>query len=341
MRGVLVAIPTLNEASRIGPVLDQLRIDLPPDCGVRFLVVDGGSNDGTQAVVRQLAQADARVALLHNPDRLQSAAINLAARHTLPHETRLVRADAHTAYPPGFIASVVAVLSRDDVDAVVVPMDSMGKTCFGRAAAWVSDTPVGSGGSAHRGGRRSGFVDHGHHAAWKLDRFRRAGGYNPGFSHNEDAEFDCRMNRMGMRLWLDAGIRLTYFVRPTPVALFHQYRNYGRGRSRTVRHHPGSMRARQFAVPCAMIAMAAALILAIAVTPLALIVPGLYLAVLALVSVQIALRRRSACGLLAGFAAFVMHLAWSIGFIGGLLTIRERAWNPRAQSWIEPPAGKG
>ena len=89
----------------------------------------------------------------------------------------------------------------------------LGDGCFQRAAAWVVDTPLGSGGAAHRGGRQSGSVDHGHHAGFRLDWFRRIGGYDESFSHNEDAEFDHRLAAPAARIWLDAEIRLEYRMR--------------------------------------------------------------------------------------------------------------------------------
>lgn len=323
---ILVAIPVLNEADRIGTVLDQLRQDLPADRAVRFLVLDGGSRDGTQSIVRRLALRDPRVELLHNPGRLQSAAVNLAASQARAQEAYLLRCDAHTAYPAGFVAAVVHELITRQADSVVVPMDSVGTTPFGKATAWVSDTLLGSGGSAHRGGRSSGFVDHGHHAGWTLACFRAVSGYDESYSHNEDAELDCRITGLGMRIWLAADIRLTYYVRPTPTALARQYRNYGRGRSRTARRHAGSIRLRQLAVPSAMITLAVATWAGLAIHPVLLALPGAYLAVLLAVSIQVALRHRAACGLLAGLAAFLMHGAWTWGFLVGLITIREPRW---------------
>jgi succinoglycan biosynthesis protein ExoA len=324
---VLVAIPVLNEVERIGAVLDQLRLDLPQDRAVRFLVLDGGSRDGTQAEVRRAALRDPRVELVHNPGRLQSAAVNLAASLALPEEIFLLRCDAHTAYPAGFVGAAVDALVVRQADSVVVPMDSAGTTAFGKATAWVSDTPLGSGGSAHRGGRTSGFVDHGHHAGWTIACFRAVGGYDESYSHNEDAELDCRIVGMGMRIWLESDIRLTYFVRPTPTALAHQYRNYGRGRSRTARRHSGSIRLRQMAVPSAMVTLALAAGGGLLIDPLLLALPAIYLAALMVVSIHVALRHRAFCGLLAGLAAFLMHAAWTWGFLVGLITIRERRWH--------------
>ena len=323
---VVVVVPTLDEAANIDRVLDELLADLPAG-DVRLIVADGGSTDGTQAIVRRRAAADPRIALVHNPGRLQSAAVNMVARDAAGRADMLVRCDAHAAYPSRFVARVIDTLVRTGVDSVVVPMDSVGRTPVGRAIAWVSDTPVGSGGSAHRGGRRSGFVDHGHHAGWRLASFLAAGGYADRYPHNEDAELDCRIIRGGGRVWLDADVRVTYFTRSTLHALWRQYRGYGRGRSRTVRRHPGSMRARQLAVPGFVAANLAALAAA-PFAPVALALPAAYAALLGATSVAVAVRRRAACGLLAGPAALTMHVGWASGFADGLLRHRERAWRP-------------
>lgn len=321
-QGILVVIPTLNEADNVARVLDELSRDLP-DAPIAFWVIDGGSGDGTGAIVEQAARADSRVRLLDNPLRIQSAALNLAARKAPEDVGILLRCDAHSAYPAGFVRQVVEALDKSGADSVVVPMDSVGTGCAGRAIAWVSDTFAGSGGSAHRGGTRSGWVDHGHHAGWRIDSFRRAGGYDESFTHNEDAELDCRIVGAGGRIWLAGDIRLSYFVRSTFAGLWRQYRSYGLGRSRTVRRHPRSLRLRQFAVPIFVVLNVAALLVSPWFPP-ALVLPALYCAGLAAVSIGVALQRRSLCGLLAGLAAGVMHLAWALGFITGLLTTRER-----------------
>ena len=325
---LLVVIPTLNEAHHIAQILDDLSADLP-DIPTRFVVADGGSSDGTQAIVAEIAARRSDVALLHNPRRLQSAAVNLAVEEHGEDADLLIRCDAHAEYPRAFLASLIASRAANGADAVVVPMDSAGTSCLQRAIAWVSDSKVGSGGSAHRGGATSGFVDHGHHALFTMESYRRAGGYDPGFSHNEDAELDCRQRALGSRIFLDAAIRLRYAPRPTLGKLARQYFNYGKGRSRTVRRHPHSLRARQLAIPLHVCLSAASLALA-PVDLRFLAWPLLSGLILMLTSLSIAFRRRSLCGLLAAPAAATMHYAWGAGFLAGLITLRERRWQPAA-----------
>lgn len=317
---VLVVIPTLNEASMIAGVLDSLRLELPANSRLEFVVADGGSTDGTREIVQQTMLRDSGIHLMDNPQRIQSAGVNRAVQKYGFNADVLVRCDAHAVYPTGFVRRLLETLDRTRADAVVVPMDSYGVTCFQRAVAWVSNSRVGTGGSAHRGGTRCGFVDHGHHAAFRMSSFKLAGGYDETFTHNEDAELDCRQRAQGSRIYLDANIRLAYRPRATAGRLMKQYFAYGRGRSRTVRRHPSSLRARQLALPANVIILAVVLLLG-PWQPLLLLWPAMYFAVLSLASVTIAWEKRAVCGLLSGIAAGVMHLSWGAGFLSGLVKV--------------------
>lgn len=323
-RRALIVIPVLNEASHIATVVRMLARD-NPQRDRTIVVADGGSTDRTPEIVRTLASELDDIHLLHNPQRLQSAGVNLAVQLYGTDAQVLVRCDAHCGYPANYVSSLIKTLDDRKADSIVVPMDSTGDSCLQKAVAWVSDTKVGSGGSAHRGGKQSGFVDHGHHAAMNIDAFRRAGGYDETFTHNEDAEFDCRLRAIGGRIFLDSDIRLSYRPRSGILSLAKQYFNYGRGRSRTVRRHPGSLRLRQFLVPT-HVALTFCAILLSPVAPVLLALPAAYLAILALTAMMIAVKHRSICGLLALPAAVVMHFAWALGFFWGLLSIRQTTW---------------
>ncbi|HRM74432.1 MAG TPA: glycosyltransferase family 2 protein [Paracoccus sp. (in: a-proteobacteria)] len=325
---VLLVVPTLNEARGIEACLRSLLTGDPRLADADVIVADGGSHDATRQIVAALGAEFPRLRLIDNPARLQSAGINRAVAEAATDRHRiLVRADAHAIYPSGYAMALADRLAALGVASVVVPMDSCGKGCFQRAAAWIVDTPLGSGGSAHRGGRRSGEVDHGHHAAMDLDWFHHVGGYDARFSHNEDAELDHRLRAAGGRIWLEADLRLDYQMRPTPGSLARQYWNYGKGRARTVRKHALRPRLRQIAPAVNLVLLIAGLLLmglGALVGNAALILagaiwPGLYLAVLGLASGWMVLRHRSLCGLWAGPALAAMHLPWGFGFLSGLI----------------------
>jgi succinoglycan biosynthesis protein ExoA len=331
---VLLVIPTLNEAENIAAVIATVAADFDFDGQSKIVVVDGGSTDRTRDIVRTLMATNPGIVLQHNPQRLQSAAVNLAVRKYGGDLDVLIRCDAHARYPRDFVSRLVAMLEQTNCDAVVVPMDSVGERCTGRAIGWLADSVVGSGGSAHRGGRGSGYVDHGHHAAFRLATFRIVGGYDESFGCNEDAELDARQRAIGATIYLDGSNRIVYHPRNSLAGLWRQYMGYGKGRSRTMRKHPGSIRLRQLAVPLNAVACVVSLLLGLWL-PWLLLLPAAYLLALGVNGAVLARRHRSWCALGAVPAAVTMHYAWTAGLFSEILRSRERRWAP---SMVEPLA---
>ena len=99
---ITLAVPVLNEESYIASCLESL-LTQGDTHRLEILVLDGGSQDRTAAIVREMAARHPEIRLVENPARLQSAAVNLAARIAARESRILLRADAHAWYPPGFV----------------------------------------------------------------------------------------------------------------------------------------------------------------------------------------------------------------------------------------------
>jgi succinoglycan biosynthesis protein ExoA len=308
---VLVVIPALNEAAHIGPVIDGL-LPFAARSGTRIVVADGGSGDGTQAIVATRMAAGEPVTLLHNPARLQAAAVNLAVQMFGEDAEWLIRVDAHAAYPADFCDVLLAEAAQNGADSVVVGMNAVGQGLWQAAIAAAQNSRFGNGGAGHRIAPVGRFVDHGHHALMNIAMFRSVGGYDPDFSHNEDVELDLRLRTAGARIWLTAATQVTYFPRRSLRELLQQYFRFGRGRAQNILKHGSRPGLRQIVV----IALAPALALALLaplhwVFALPLIVWAMACAVAGVIIAQAAGDLR---GLLAGVAAGAMHAAWSAGF---------------------------
>lgn len=311
-----IVIPCLNEQAVIGDVVRQILADEGLIDPV-VIVADGGSTDRSREIVAEIAAADPRVRLLANPARLQSAGVNLAAAMLGPERDWLVRVDAHADYPPDYVSTLIGEALRTGADSVVVSMDTRGEGAFQRAAAAAQNSVLGTGGSAHRLAGQGRWVDHGHHALFRLSAFQAAGGYDESFSHNEDAEFDLRLAGKGGRIWLTDALRIGYHPRATPAALARQYFSYGRGRARTVLKHRTRLKIRQ-AAPLVVAPAVALLVLA----PLSWVfaLPALAWATACLAfGALLALKTRDLAVLASGPAAMIIHLAWSAGFLACLL----------------------
>lgn len=317
--GVAVLIPTLNEAHQIESVLNQIIGGdvLAKRCTV--IVADGGSTDETCKIVTRLQERYPNLQLLKNPRRIQAAAMNLLLLPEFERIEYAVRCDAHAAYPQGYVSDLIQCLLVKDTDSVVVPMDAIPDSdlCFQRGLAWIADTPLGAGGSPHRGGVLSGYCDHGHHAAFRMSTFRKLGGYDTNFRTNEDAEYDQRLAEIGGNIWLNAKVRINYFPRRSPGSLWKQYFRYGAGRAQTCLKHRVRPALRQL-VPLIHTVLLVISLMTLFVTPISLIWPVAYLALIGLSGILIACRKRSLCGLTAAVALATMHLSWGLGFLSQL-----------------------
>ena len=331
MGQVAVIIPTLNEAARIGDLLAQIA-QQPPALVLDILVADGGSTDGTQAIVATAAALDTRIRLVENPERIQSAGINRAVALADSHAEILVRVDAHAFYPDDFIPRIVAAFGATEASMVAVGMRTIATTCMQRGIATASNSRIGTGGAAHRVGGPPGFVDHGHHAGMKRAMFERVGGYDRSFVANEDAELDLRIRRAGGRIWLASDIQVDYLPRASLGRLFTQYWRYGRGRAQTFRKHGERLRPRQLLPPALVLGLAGSILLS-PLLPWLLLLPVAYLLALAIATTSLVLQQRQVCTLLALPAAATMHIAWGTGFVAAMLSSGTRPVRASTPGW--------
>ena len=193
-------------------------------------------------------------------------------------------------------------------------MDTVGTGLFQHAVAVAQNSKLGNGGSSHRTASGEGqWVDHGHHALMRIEAFRAVGGYDETFSHNEDAELDIRLTRAGYKIWLTGKTLLTYYPRSSPIPLFRQYYNFGKGRARTILKHHIMPRLRQM-VPTAV---APAILLAL-LTPvfcIALVPLAIWAALCLAYGVMLGVKERSvSVAAFTGVASMLMHAGWSFGF---------------------------
>ena len=313
----IIVVPTLNEARHIGALLEALLVEAEA-LDARIIVADGGSTDGTQDIVKRRSRSAARVVLIHNPQRIQSAAINLAVETFGDEADYLIRIDAHGAYPSHYCRTLVTEAEERRVGSIVVPMTTVGIAAFQRAVATAQNSAIGTGGSAHRTGKGSGPVDHGHHALMRIDAFRSVGGYDQSFRFNEDAELDHRLRQAGHTIWLTDRTGMTYYPRSTASGLFRQYFGYGGGRARNILKHRMRPRLRQLA-PLAILPVV--LLAVLSIWHWAFLVP-LLLWGLGCIALGIHAARKHypqyempmLLSPLVGLAAMIMHLAWSSGF---------------------------
>jgi dolichol-phosphate mannosyltransferase len=120
---VAIVIPVLDERDRIGACLSALAAQ--SDDVREILVVDGGSEDGTQAIVAAHAAADPRIRLVSAspvpPDATGKAwGLSVGLRRTSPDTNWVLCLDADVTGAPGLARALVAHAERTGVAALSV-----------------------------------------------------------------------------------------------------------------------------------------------------------------------------------------------------------------------------
>lgn len=334
---VSIVMPALNEESYIEAAIRSIAPRVEEDLDYELLVVDGGSTDRTREIAAEMGRTDARIRVVSNARRIQSSAVNIAAEQADARSDYLVRADCHAKYPQGFVKRCIALIGDKQAASVVVSMRTRGDTCLQKAIAAAQNSRLGNGGSAHRMQGRSGYVDHGHHAAIDRKVFVALGGYDETFTHNEDAEFDTRLIRSGGKIYLDGEVCIDYFPRASLSALARQYFNFGWGRANTVLKHGARPRLRQM-LPVAVFVLC---VPALALSPfdaLFVVPAALYSATCVAWGLALAVRQKERCLAASGLAAIVMHMGWAVGFLGRIARSVVTGRGRRAGDASEGPA---
>ncbi|MEE2692630.1 MAG: glycosyltransferase family 2 protein [Pseudomonadota bacterium] len=317
----IVAIPALNEAFYIENVIADLMTDQPHMRRAELWIIDGGSIDGTREIVGRIAASNPCVRLLHNREKIQACAVNLAALEARRRSgvKYLVRADAHARYPDRWIGTLIAAAEETGADSIVVPMRTCGGGPMRDASADLFNSWLGNGGSAHRSGVVRGFVDHGHHALFRLEAFLEAGGYDPRFLANEDAEFDMRLGNIGRRIFLENRAAIDYFPRDTLSGVFRQFFRNGRYRLCTSLKHGRRPGLRQLAPIFLSIGFLLSLTAGFLVHPAFALLAGFYVIGVFVASSVIASRKTPTRITLIAVTAITAHLAFGFGALSTLL----------------------
>lgn len=307
---VSVVVPALGAADAVAEAVASALVQDPV-----FEVVVAAGDPATHEAADALSMRDPRVRVIDNPSGRTPDALNGAIAASRGHV--VVRVDAHSVLPPGYVATALDALRSSgaaNVGGRQVPTAAAG---FASAVAAAMRSSVGAGGATYRVGGRAGPVDTVYLGVFRREALDAVGGYDPRFTRNQDAELNLRLVRAGYTVWFEPSMEVAYRPRSSLRALASQYLQYGRWRRLTVRTHPGSLAARQLAPPLlvtvlAVLAVASALIGS--PLPVAIGVAGYAAALLAagLVAAP-ALRLAPATALALG----TMHLAWGVGFMLG------------------------
>jgi glycosyltransferase involved in cell wall biosynthesis len=312
---VSVLVPVLNEAAVIRASADAM-LGQRLDRDFELLFVDGGSDDGSRAILDELAAADPRIRVLDNPARAIPNALNVGLRAA--RGRYVARMDAHTFYPPDYLAAGVRRLEQGGVEWVAGPALPRGEDDWSRRVELALRSRLGVGGASFRllaAGEAE--TDTGFTGVWRRETLERHDGWDERWPVNEDAELAARVRKAGGRIVCVPEMAAGYVPRRSLKALGRQYWRYGQYRAKTSGRHPESTRRSHFIPPALVVTLAGALLPGRLARPARAGV-ALYAAALAAESVRLGREHgRGADALYLPAVFATMHVTWGAGFLVG------------------------
>ncbi|WP_426269919.1 glycosyltransferase [Dyella kyungheensis] len=326
---VSVIIPCYNEQGYIYRCVDSICSNLRlVDYPFEIIVVDGGSSDGTLSELERAASDFHRVTLrvLHNPHRYQVHALNIGIEAAAGHY--IVRCDAHSIYPPGYIDRLVGLLelAEEDVGNVGTPhVSSPGAdTAMARCISVAMTSPVAVG-ISHRSlvCKEPMQVDTLLFGAWKKSVLEKVGNFDTRFIRGQDLEHNLRLAANGYKAVLHPGAPFTFFTRPTLPKLNLMIRQYAAAKVEIAAHTRSRPVVRGL-IPLAFFVSLIGLLF----TPMHWVLPTTYGLAILVYSSWTAIARKSAELLRLALVIPSMHINHAMGTAQGIWSTLLRKRGP-------------
>ncbi len=232
---VTVVIPTFNEERHIDGCIAAVGAQTFPLDRVELLLVDGNSTDAT---VDRAAEAGARFAfaavrIVRNTNSGTSSNLNRGLDEAAGGV--LVRVDARSRIPPGYLTQVVDLLAtRPDVGVVGGAQVAIAErhTLVDEGVARALRNRLTTGFSRYRRSARSGSADTVWMGAFRTHELRHIGGWDEALAVNEDYDLNRRYRRRGYVVWFLGGVESAYVARSGFRPVARQYLRYGQHKGR-------------------------------------------------------------------------------------------------------------
>ena len=215
MHSVSILIPCYEERNFIRPCLESIAgFKLPEGTEVEVLVLDGMSTDGTRELVVEFAAVDTRFHLVDNPNRTQSAALNLGV--SLARGEFIMRLDAHSVYPSDYLALTLetAIRTGSDNTGGVVSTLRRGDGYQSALVQALTTHRFGVGDSGFRTDAPEGETDTVPYGCFKREVFERLGLFDERLIRAQDYEMNRRIIAAGGKVWMNPHIQVQYFQQP-------------------------------------------------------------------------------------------------------------------------------
>ena len=225
-----ILIPILNEARFIENCVQSVIGYIKDRADIELLLIDGGSDDGTIEILKDLAENHPLIKILHNPNKIQASALNIGIRESTGEY--IIRLDAHAKYSEKYIKNCINYLDKSskevaNVGGAITTMPGA-NTFIAKTISFVLQEKFGVGDSAFR---TENILEEMDVETVPFGCFRRScleevGFFNENLERGEDLEINKRLASAGKRIIISPDIQSIYYSRPTFLSFIDQaFRN--------------------------------------------------------------------------------------------------------------------
>jgi glycosyltransferase involved in cell wall biosynthesis len=216
-KGVCLTATLLNEAANLPEFLDSLLAQTRrPE---QIVLVDGGSQDGSQDIIRQYIRRGAPITLIEKPGANRSVGRNTAVRAA--SRPIIAMCDAGCRLAPDWLEKIVGPLERGEVEVVSGHYVPEAKTLMQRAIAAATVPAVSEVNPAT-------FLPSSRSVAFLKSAWEKCEGYPEWNSDGEDTIFDLALKKSEARFCFVPEALVYWRQQGSLKALYRQFYRYAR-----------------------------------------------------------------------------------------------------------------
>lgn len=224
---ISIIIPAKNEEKYIRECVASVINQTYPQSLIKVFVCDGNSTDKTREIVTELSTIYPNVHLLINEKEAAPFAFNMGIKAS-PDMDYIMILGAHSELAPDYISTAMEFLTENNEIACLGGiLDNVCDTKESEMIARAMSLPFGVGNAHFRTGAKQGYVDTVAFGIYKRDVFEKVGLFDEELIRNQDDEFNYRITKAGMKIYLLPSLKARYYVRASFKKLFRQYYQYG------------------------------------------------------------------------------------------------------------------
>jgi len=324
-----IVVPTLNEENYISYCLNSiLEQNYDPEL-IEVIVVDGNSTDKTIPIIKQYQEKYPNIKLFFNPERKTPISLNIGIKNASGDVAVIL--GAHATIDKDFIRYNNHYMIEKNVKVTGGTQYNVGLTVKQKLIGIVMQMPFAMASAEYRWSKKEQFVDTVVYAAYKKEIFDEVGYFEENFTISEDAEINWRIRRAGYKIYYSPKIISYYYPRSSLAKFIKQMFRYGILRVNVLKKHLNSFKLFHAIPPFFVLTLMTLFFLAPDHT-------FAYYTLAGIISLHFSISlftgfnkfrkdyTKWAYVPLLPFLIFLMHFAWGLGYILGLVLPKSKKW---------------